>query len=689
MSLKLHSFYRTLTLCAALIFLAIRPSQADVEIQFPKASYTIRELIQRVEHETPYDISLPFADEANRKKTLPAQLKLKDVLHWISRYYERHNGILLNFTIKGSKVHFVKALGEQKDRVTKLMSSKLHLRGKSWTIHLACQSAAEQIGQPIHLPFSDKASILMDYDHHCSLEDWLEEVREYWKRHNQRYLRYEFTVDGIRFIDAGSIESSDLRIELLGAIRSNATVARPEKTLHRPKAIEQLEDLDPVSPKREQRDSSLPSEKKLSPPPKILKLMPIKAQVAPLTNLPEPPRRQTIEPSAEEQIKELERVLLAHPGRFTQSSKRGALITALLKPHQQPSDVSSLLWIIEPFCHEGRGWKAWKANALALDLSKCEAWQKKRVLRKVEETWITSLLQASSQKVKQGDRGWHGLWTSSIGVGRNAIAMGESSGKFFEKEGGWLGNSVEMQYRHNPVGSWKMVYGLTIDSLWSASPKELSLLGITASWQGTKATQLQGLRALSPYFHMQHYDDALFGALKQSMFLSGFSAHWNEMKHRGLFISSRGSTDLFIEKLSPRNAHRIYTSENKDLSQVSLGLRHRHSWTGARENLSFGPIFEGAFYHRNADSNKAKGLELAMAGGWTVATPLWQTDLIIENSRWFREESVQQFKLALTWRRLFESGTLGTELELERSSSDDIIMDYSRSSIEVSWELRW
>lgn len=660
-----------------------------MEIQFPKATYTIRELIQRVEHETPYDISLPFADESNRKKTLPGTLKLIDVLHWISRYYERHNGLLLNFKIDGTKINYVKALGEQKDRVAKLMASKLHLRGKSWTIHRACQSAAEQIGQPIDLPFDDKAGVIMDYNHHCNLEDWLEEVRGYWKRNNQRYLRYELTADGIRFIDAGTLAAPDLRVELLGSFKSKKTPRHTSTSLLKDKDVDPLKDLVAIPQKREQRLTSASKEQQKSPPPKILKLLPIENEVAPLSSLPDPPRRQTVEPSAEEQIKELERVLLAHPGRFVQRSKRGELIAALLKPHQQPTDVSSLLWIIEPYCHEGRGWKSWKTSALALDLSRCELWQKKRVLRKVEEAWITSLLQASSKKVKQGDRGWHSTWISSVGVGRNAIAMGDHSGRFFEKEGGWLGNSIEMQYRHNPVGSWKMVYGMMIDSLWSASPKDLSLIGMEASWRGTKSTQFQGVRAISPYLHLQHYDDALFGALKQSLFLTGFSAHWNEMKHSGLFMSSRGSTDLFIEKLSPRNAHRINTLDNKDLSQTSLGLRHRHSWTGARENLSFGPIFEGAFYHRNADSKKAKGLELTMAGGWTVATPLWQSDIVVENSTWFREESVRQFKLALAWRRLFESGTLGTELELESSSSDDSIMDYTRSSLEVSWELNW
>lgn len=155
---------------------------SDVIIQFEPRAYLYSQVRDKIEHDTPYDIELPYVDDARQKKFMPASLSLNECLNWIVAYFEEENQLTLNYTFEQHRVIFQKASSLSKDEQKIILDRKLNLKGKSWSIGDAIQAAGQQASIQISMPFRDEKNILADYNYNCTLGEFIEEVKLYWIR---------------------------------------------------------------------------------------------------------------------------------------------------------------------------------------------------------------------------------------------------------------------------------------------------------------------------------------------------------------------------------------------------------------------------------------------------------------------------------------------------------------------------
>jgi hypothetical protein len=179
---------------------------ADVIIQFEPRAYLYSQVRDKIEHDTPYDIELPYVDEARQKRFMPASLTLDECLNWIIAYFEEENELTLNFNLQEHRVIFQKASSLSKDAQNKILAKKLSLVGKSWTINDAIESAIQQLGLQIELPFRDETAIRADYNYDCTLGEFIEEIKLYWVREMDYRIHAVIEAKKISFYKGGAIK---------------------------------------------------------------------------------------------------------------------------------------------------------------------------------------------------------------------------------------------------------------------------------------------------------------------------------------------------------------------------------------------------------------------------------------------------------------------------------------------------
>ena len=186
-------------------------SWSDVIIQFEPKAYLYSQVRDKIEHDTPYDIELPYVDAARQKKFMPAQMSFLDCMNWIIAYFEKENRLTLNFQLSEHRVLFRKASSLPEEEQKKILSKKLSLVGKKWTLHKAIQSAGEQSDIKITLPFKDKKLLTADYNYECSLGEFIEEVRLYWKSQMGYRIHAIIEKNEIGFYKGGKIIVHNLK----------------------------------------------------------------------------------------------------------------------------------------------------------------------------------------------------------------------------------------------------------------------------------------------------------------------------------------------------------------------------------------------------------------------------------------------------------------------------------------------
>lgn len=178
---------------------------ADVMIQFEPRAYLFSQVRDKIEHDTPYDIELPYVDEARQKRFMPESLTLTECLNWIIAYFEEENHLTLNFSLQEHRVIFQKASSLSENDQKTILDKKLKLIGKSWTLKDALKAASDQSGMMIKLPFQDEKSIRADYNYECTLGEFIEEVKSYWVHEMNYRIHAIIETKEISFYKGGEI----------------------------------------------------------------------------------------------------------------------------------------------------------------------------------------------------------------------------------------------------------------------------------------------------------------------------------------------------------------------------------------------------------------------------------------------------------------------------------------------------
>jgi hypothetical protein len=677
---------------------------ADPIITFPKAYYSIRDIVERIEQESQFSLDLPFADANNERKVLPPQLKLEDALRWITRYYEKNNGLLLRYDINDKKVTFQKSLGNSDTAMKLLFEKKIKLLGQNWSIHQAMQSVSDQVGMPLDLPAEPKAVRVANYDYECTVADWVEEVRNYWKREHGRYLTYRLGDRGLSFEDDGPAEPARvLHVELLGQYKDATKVKDPIGSIP-------SHNMDKSPQSQAQNNATVPVDTILAAQPKMNEDLPqsdplvqkntsvAKTKLPEMAPLPIEPLDRWIEPTAlaakpaqtpQAQIKAL---LAKGPLQFFDARGRRSLITNLIRPRPLSETPDDIIALIQSSAGTVRGLQPWLEQCKNLDLSSLEAYERKKLWREAEETWLATLLKQANETpaLQAADRGWHGAYGIEVGIGNNPQYRGDHLLKTQKRTAEWLGQQLELNYGVNPTGPWSSSYGLSFNHVLESDQGSWSGLGLHIQVQRTMGEG--GLAAIAPFFHLDHTNDFLApqGELSQNLMMAGLSLQWADIPLKGYFEKTTGVTDVFIDQVSPRGQSQKHFIGGQSLRQESFGLRHRQAWLLANAQGSKGPGLESFVIQRQGKHPQTDGLETGLGCFWEQHLLGWGYQGGLSYSLWNRSESVTQWQ---TYGRIdgqiFPKGSAFAKLAFENSDSSDPIMSYQSTSLSLGWETKW
>ena len=700
---------------AASLLVSASSLWAGVQVTFPKGSYSIRDIVERVEHETPYSIHLPFADEANARKVLPSSMDVDEVFRWISRYYEKNNQTPLHYVKKGAEVHFQKNIKTSRDDYEKLLQKNITLKGRNWRVKDALPTVSDQIGIPVALDLEDKADLKADYHYECTFGEWLEEVRRYWETHNGVHLAVRMNDQGFYFVEEGKA-TDHLNIQLLGKIstRGDEDVQRELPTSQLPPQLKlSSDDSEEVPQKPKSKSMSTPvTEKRLDDmkpekvsTPSALKKLVTQEKDMDLSDLPPKPWQPVdrwVEPPELDPAPKLSSVdrlktwAEKGPLPYMNRQDRWLWMTNLVKPHDRPESVQGLLAFVQDHLREGRGHRAWLSEVSDLDLSELSSFERKALFRDIEESWLKASMEDLDSKPspRTSDKGWHRHYRVMAGMGSNPQSVGDHPLKTTGDKGQWLDQHFQLDYRYNPLGPWKFRYGLSLDHVLAggSASEDLSRSGLGFHFGSTRIIADGGVEAVSPFFHYENMGDALTGKGRtdENFWLLGTSVHWRATPLKGRFKKSLSSTDVFMEQRRPRGLSERHFVTGRDLRQESFGLRHRQSWMGASAEGAFGPSLGAFLVHRQGDSPLVEGLEVGLDLRYEFQKNDWNSEVAFEYSHWSRDQAVDRMELSgqLSYMGL-PKGELFGRLAFENSDSSDQLSDYSSTRFSLGWEVQW
>ena len=183
-------------------------SWAEIVIKFEPRAYLFNQVKDKIEHDTPYDIDLPFVDEAREKKFLPEQLSLDECLNWMIQYFEIENGLTLNYSAKEHRIKFQRASLITSEEQKAILDTQLKLKGHDWSIEDAILAANEQSNIQIKLPFHDTHKIKADYNYKCTMGEFIEEIRTYWLNVMGYRIHTSLSKKGITFFKGGTAQKN-------------------------------------------------------------------------------------------------------------------------------------------------------------------------------------------------------------------------------------------------------------------------------------------------------------------------------------------------------------------------------------------------------------------------------------------------------------------------------------------------
>ena len=415
--------------------------------------------------------------------------------------------------------------------------------------------------------------------------------------------------------------------------------------------------------------------------------------LAPIDRWVEQPKSQSPSLHPADQL----RVLAKNgPLVFLNAEARRQLLTELIRPRPLAEDVTDILELIKKIAQPTKGLDSWLDQFAQVDLKGMDTYERKKILRNIEENWLEELLVHEAQKpiLLPADRGWHGDYGLECGGGANPQAVGDHPLRSSGASSMWLSQQLDLDYRVNPVGPWSYNYGLQFNHVFStgSSQDDGSWSGLGCNFKSTREINQQGLAAISPYVVFNRADSFLVdhGQLRQNLYLAGMSFNWAELHLSGAFEKCVGTTDVFIDKVQPLGHTNRHFVDGRHLSQSAWGLRHTQNWLKANAEGQEGPGLELAIVERNGDHPAATGLELGTGVLWQYQRQHWGYQSGLSLNYWGRDEAVTSWVLhGRLEGQLFPKGLNYAELSFENSSSSDPIMDYTSTRLALGWGIKW
>jgi len=675
---------------------------SEINISFPKGGYTLREVVDRIQHETPFDIDLPFVDKALVRTKLPKTLELKESLFWISRYHEKYNQLLLHFDIEGTKVRFSESFSKTAGTSIKVLDRKIRLKGDDWTVKDALASASRQIDISIRLPMRDGAKLSSKYNYQCSLRELLDEVRIYWLEYNQQRLIYRYQDGAIVFLDGGKTPApqSTLDIELMRNISDEGikkeSPTKPSSILPMPweKLLEPKEKNDKVKSTRRPLPPQVmvtSSEREEVSSKKVRSLGIPLPEVKPIDHLP-PSSPEPSAPAKLDQGKLLAELKKFEPLKDLGQQERMILVQDLIRPHLLPESPDILADWLSVRLPNRRGMKSWAEKIRNLDISGMNSFQKKSTLRGIQEEWLKKILARTHlrQGPKSPDQGWHRRYRLGVGAGRHPLQTSSHAVRPVDNDGLWVSQDLLLDYRFNPPGPWNYGFGLGIGMTHANEPKELSESYLSFHYQGERHVSSGSLETVAPFLDMEVVTDALSkdGLLEHQLWTAGLTLHWREKAISDGDLTS--SSTFHMSKFLPigdSRYHFFYPSA--DLRQDGFGYRHQWSWSHATADTAQGPHGDVYLIHNKGQHFSNDGLEYGFGFGYHYNQSLWRNSLDIGFNNWDRKPKSDSLRFEWTSRRAIGRGDGVLHLLHEIRESDHLWYDGSSTLVELSWEVNW
>lgn len=677
--------------------------QAEIMITFPKGGYTLREVIDRIEHETPFNIQIPFSDDALIKTRLPESLEFKESLFWIARYHEKYNKKRLHFEVKGRDVSFMESFPETIGKGAKVLESKVKLNGRKWSVHDALKSAAEQLNLDIQLPLRDAAKIKSDYNYECTLGELLDEVRLYWHEYNQQRLIYRKEENSIIFLDGGNAPPppTSLDIELMGNLSTVQKESTPEKSSDAPKPMPwetiknklepKVENENVTSSRRPQNPqiAVIEKESKKVKEEKVVETLDPLPEVQPIDYIPPKPKKALKTSNVDKALSDLKDF---EPLRSMNKQQRMTLVHDLIRPHPMMDNPNTLADWISLRLPAKRGVPAWIDKIRALDLSKMNSFEKKAALRGLQEAWLKQTLAQSRlrQGPKAPDQGWHRLYRLGVGTGRYPLLASSHPIRQVESAGTWVSQDLLIDYRFNPPGPWNYGFGLGLGAVLAKKPEELSETSLSFHYQGERHVSSGGIETVSPFFDVEVVNSALSdkGIIEHQLWSTGVTLHWREKAMgEGDFLSS--STFHMSKFLPIGDTRRHFFYPNADLRQDGFGYRHQWSWSQASMDTAQGPHGDVYLVHNKGQHFSNEGMEWGFGLGYHYNQELWRNSLDFGFSSWDRTPRSETVRFEWTSRRAIGRGDGVLHLLHEIRDSNEMWFNGSSTLVELSWEVTW
>ena len=667
-------------------------SNADALIHFSQRYYTVRDIITKIENDTPYNVNLPFADTANQKKNLPAKILLNELLFWLCRYYEKNNNIFITFEKNKSKINF-KALHQLDTKATQnLLNKPIHLDGHRLTINDALNQAAKQLNIKIILPLIDSKALKADYNYKCTLEEFLSEVRTYFKTHLNQYIIYSVHGKKIEFFKNGRTLNKPLQVEFVSPMKdqfNQSTRSKISKELIS-KKIAQLKYKQPV--RREGAQGSVI--KKIPTLIKsVFKKTPDKKGEA-QSGLD--PRFKHLSTNAFKS--NLEKLKRTNITRFIQADDDTLFIKTLITPHNDEGQFSKFFLSVKDFFQNVRGLNSFKKLLLSLDDNLLLDYDRNAIISSIRELWLKQSMErvAKKSKVKSKPRQSTFYTSLALGVGNNLSKSGPST-KILNpnRTNQWIHNQVSWQDSYVPNNKLQLNYGLVFDYLrTNNSSATLSDLGsISINISGSHIVTKSSLRAITPYLNYIIESD-LLGSKSvndHNLLILGNKFHWMKSKNRFGFDNVYADSDVMISRNSTHANEKLNFLSLVDRNSNSLSFKHQFVLLNSHATGIRGPRFGFHIIHRNSSSVAEHGQEYGINFGYLFQNGKIKNLTKFEYDLWARDDNVNNLGLSHILVKTINHGRneLFIKANIGFSKSNDPIMDYDYQALSIGGKIKW
>lgn len=643
---------------------------ADIFISFGPRFYSIREIIQKVERDTPIKINLPFADIANQKKSLPAEIELNNLLYWVCHYYESHNDAKITFTKTGNQIHFKKLHFINQKSVEKELTKGLILNGRQWTLHEVLFQAQKQIGKKIVLPFEDPKKLKADYQFKCSLEELLEEVRNYYKDHLGKLITYQFHNNRIEFITNGTPIRKTLKVELISNLR-NKTKPLAKKIPHQ------------ILPKIK------------------------KGKVTPKKVFKKPTEPKATQSGISQTIKHLsinvfnsnfEAIKKINITRFVNDENLHFFMKELILPNNENGSFLQLKNTILPYLNNRKGQEELLQHLSILEQNQLLTYDRNQKIMELRELWLKQSLnnfqRNKAYEQKELITKFH--YRGDIGTGKN-IAQSGSSTKILDpnKVSFYTHHHLGIQSNYSPKNDWQLDFGMGFDYTRSTHSDDAltDLGGISLNISSSHLSTGSSLRAISPFLNYHIESDLLAsdGIYDHHLLLLGTNFHWMEAKNTYGFDKVYADSQVIISINNTKAHESIDLVTLMPRKSQSVGFKHRFSLIDSHTKGIKGWRPKLHIMSRSSDAEVEKGVEFGIGTDYIYSFNDMHNTTELNLTQWSREQSVQTVEFSNTFYKTItkDKSDFIAEFEYIHASSDDSIYNFNHLSLTVGIEVKW